>query len=120
MAAKKFVEKPAEIVPVKGERNDYIRIIRYGSSFKCAHAILSYEDGTSGPIVFSMFGDDSFYLKRMRTCWKAFLKEDPSRSEGMDEEAGTVGWLARAFVRWLNSGGERRLALARAARHGRA
>jgi hypothetical protein len=123
MAAKKFGAKTAELVSLKYDRNQkppaivlqYHPVLMGIASFNPAYGLVTQEDGDKGPIQLACFGDES-NMKRLRAAWKDWaLSTDDSHSfEWTPRNA------VRAFVRWLNRGGEARAARARAARRGRA
>ena len=112
---KREVPKVVEVVRVrgrKGTKSDVV-ILRYHPGFKEAYGIVSMDESA---IEFSTFGDDSLNEKRLRKAWMDWEKH-------CDEtpEEWSFKWAVGSFVRWLNSGGEARLAHAREARrHGHA
>ena len=105
--------KVVELVRVRSQNGDRpdIVIVRYHPGFKEAYGIVRMDDGA---IQFSTFGDDSFNERRLRKAWKDWEKHcDETPSEW------SFKWAVGSFVRWLNSGGEARLAQQRETRrHG--
>jgi len=116
MPAKKSAIKTAELISLHHERGQKpnVFVVRYHPGYKEAYGMITQEDGDSGPITLSTFGD-SFNAKRLRAAWKTWgrLGDDSHSFEW------TPGNAVGSFVRWLNSGGEGRVARAREARRGR-
>jgi hypothetical protein len=109
----------AEYVRLKNERGKKSTaiLITYFPGLGTAHGLFTQDGGSSSPVVLSIFGHDDFNIRQLRTAWNIFLKV-PFRK---DPDEWSFKWAVGSFVRWLNSGGEARLAHAREARrHGRA
>ena len=112
--------KVAIMVPLKAERRGQkpnVILVRYHPGFKEAYAIVSQDDGDHGPLSITTFGDDALNQRRLRKAWRDWEKDEPGN------EIGLLEWTPKsavaAFVRWLNSGGEARLAQQRETRrHG--
>ncbi len=99
---------PVLVKSAKGQKPNVI-IVCYNPGFKCAYGMFTQEDGDSGPVMLSIFGDDLLNQRRLRSAWRIFGNV-PSRKE---PDEWSMKWVVAEFVGWLNSGGEERAYSAR-------
>lgn len=59
-----------------------------------AYMLLTQEDGSNGPAVMSLFGDQGF-LPQVRKAWRAFSKDE----KVTQPVEWSLKWLAKEFVR---------------------